>query len=232
MVEVPLRNSTPVALSVASVQLLDPRFVVRPAVPEVQTVRPGERIDFVVPYGDARCPAGAGTGRVLLTETTPGGVARTEIALPAPQPILDRIHDAACHRAALADAVTLELRAAGSARVADGAPELPVTLRAVRRRPGPAVVVADVAGSVLFGVRPGRSDRPAGSPLLTLDSGTQRADVPLVVRVLRCDPHGQTATKIFVWTVRAALGAEPPAVVELDVPPDLQPLLLRAQELC
>jgi len=230
MVEVPLRNDTPVPLSVRSVQLLDPHFATRPAMPTDQTLAPGERIDFVLPYGDALCPAAPGAGRLLLTETAVGGpVGSTQLALPEPQPILARIHDAACKKASITAAFTLDLHASGPARLVDGAPELPVTLTAARRTPQQVLHITGVQGSVLFGVTPAD---PAATPLLSLPPDRQRADAALVVRVLRCDPHGQTATKIYAWTLRAALGSDPPTVVALDVPDSLQPPLLHAQELC
>lgn len=83
-------------------------------------------------------------------------------------------------------------------------------------------MVEAVQGSVQLGLD------AVGSLPLTLAADEPPADLPVVLSVLRCDPHGQVeVTKVFVFGPRVRLGVSGTAVlVQPQLPDQLQRTLV------
>ena len=185
-------------------------------------LRPGSPVDVPLPQGEALCDADpSGPSTALLTVRRDGGPPQQVLAtLPDTSVLVGRLHRPECAERALRRSVDVGLVGGFVPDGADGGARR-TTLRLRRTRPdGPRVVVPELQNGILFTVRTSADPRvPVPSPVLVLEPGQQVAEVPIVVRAERCDPHALAESKrtsIFRFAF-AIDGAEP---VQLLLQPD------------
>ena len=172
------RGDSPVV--VERVQLLARGFVALPSAPVDVLLRPGERVDVPVGYGEARCgaplPGGADAARMVLRRA---GEPPQEVVvrLSAEGGLLPRLRASECAQAAVRAAVELSL---GEPWVRRG-DRLEGSLVLTRRAGDDPVRVLEPGGHIVFTVR--------GALPAVLGPGTQRVEVPLSVTPTRCDGH-------------------------------------------
>lgn len=154
-------------------------------------VKAGVVVNLPVPYSGIDCPAeGApqvGKPRVTLRlHTAEDPTTRTvRMRVGDGDGLLQRIADRACAVEQVQRQV--DLRFDDGWRV-DQTPDGPVAHGVLRARllGGPARDITQVAGAILYGLRP---DEGAATPLATLTTGQPDAQVPVAVFAARCDPH-------------------------------------------
>ena len=161
-------------------------------------LRPGSPVDLPLPQGEARCDADpAGPSTALLTVRRDGGPAtQVVLDLPGAVDLLRRLHGPECAERELRRTVEIGLVGGVVPDGRDGSARR-TTLRLRRLVPdGPRVVVPELEGGILFSVRTSADpDVPVPSPVLVLEPGQPVAEVPLVVRAVRCDPHALAESK-------------------------------------
>jgi hypothetical protein len=209
MITAPLRSSEPVR--VVSVQLVSPYFAPAAAREFGQQLEAGRRVDFPVPFGAVRCPAGAeptelvivvvGTPEPLHLKVEPGG--------------LTRLHEKGCQAQEFEKALTVEW-GPGWTQVAGHPAHLRGELR-LRRTVGADVQLTAIQGSVLY-------DLAAAGPLPRIsgdgDGGTA---LPVEIGVRLCSKHGLTeAKKVFDFTLSGRLGTGDVRRRTITPPPAVQ----------
>jgi hypothetical protein len=208
-------TSTGGAVVVERLRLEARGFAPGPDVDRGTRLPPGRAVDLPTPYGELRCDEQPDGGRAVVTVRR--GEQRHEVSVPVPGGgVLALVHDRECREAALQQAVRLSFAPAWPEEQVTGRPALLPVLVLERSAGRDRVVVDDVAGHVLFTVRP-RDGRPL--PLLVLEPDQQRAELPLQVLTTRCDGHALAESKrtpLFLFYV--GLGEEPPRRVEVAAP--------------
>ncbi len=193
---------------------------VAPTVRE-ETLAPGRRLAFPVPYGAADCRS-AGAASLVVGYRRDGALQEAVVPVPAEDPLLPRLHRRECDLAALGRAADVGF-APGWTRVGDTARG---ELRLSRRRGDTPVTVTAVDGSVILTLE-------ALGPLpLTLEGATVR--LPVAATPTRCDPHALAESKrTYVFAIAVASGAgEPLTVAARPDPADLPLLEQLVRDVC
>lgn len=164
-------------------------------------LEPGRRVDLVTAFGSATCPApgapegSAGDATVRLTVGVDGAPpVPVVLTLAAPVPVLDLVHARLCARQERERAYTLGWT--GQWQRADDAtgPALRGALRLRRGDAVGAVLLTGRASNIVATVEvPGA---PTG-----LDADAGERDVPVLLRVQRCDGHALTGSRTWYVTV-------------------------------
>lgn len=188
--------------------LASPSFSAMPPTTTSAQLPPGWRTNFPVPYGDARCDAGAATGpppearaRVRTSDGTAHAVA---LSLAGDSEDLERVRARDCAQHELRRAVRLSLEG----WVLDGE-ELRGALVLRRAQSRDAVAVESFGGNVIYTIRAGT---PATTPLVTLAAGQSEATLPVRVEATRCDPHALAESKqSYVFRLYSRSAVAPPS---------------------
>jgi hypothetical protein len=158
-------------------------------------VAPGTLVYLPWPYGEVQCPDGDGDPRTgdarvrlrLHTETEPRP---REVRLTArdEDSLLQRIAARACTVRRVTREVELSFeddwRPVQTSRGVELHGHLRATLRADEVRE-----VTQVAGAILYGLRPDDSAGPAPEPLATVAPSSPEARIPVIAYAARCDGH-------------------------------------------
>lgn len=219
MIGIPLTNGGPGTARVLRVQLVTPHFATTPPATVDADLAPDQQINFAFPYGAARCEPDAAKQRpVVLVDVDAGGRRQLRLTPPTPVKILDQLRDVECQQRELETAFdvtwgptwTRVPARSGEAQRLSG--ELRLTLRP---KAGPVTATA-LRGSVMFAIATVPADR---EPIASLDAKTTSASVPVEVSVRLCSKHGLTeAKKLFVFTLAAQLGGDPPRYRTIEPP--------------
>lgn len=219
-VEIALENTSPDEVVVEVLTLRVPGFRSAGPVPKDYPLPPGRVVDLPTPYGRVRC-SGDGTARVghpvvTVRVHTAADPRSRSLELPARDTdgLLARIAAAECTARRLAREVEVRFGPGWRReRLADGV-VVHGTLEA-RLLIGAPRDLTQVAGSVIYALRPSPDPAPAG-PLAALTPHDPHATVAVTVSVSRCDGHARAETKQpYVFLVWLA----PPGGEEVAVSP-------------
>ena len=195
--QVSLTNAGPGAVTVEAVQLQTPALG-RTAPSDRETdLSPGQRVNVATTYGEVHCgkagEASAGPVTVLMrARVGAADWAPVRLALPERSELLDRIVGTECRLQRLDSQVSVRVGDDWATGGAHGAVVLQADLELELRDTSRVIEVTQVAGSIMYDVRP--VDRDA-RPLARLDEGSRNADVALSFSLARCDPHTRAEIK-------------------------------------
>jgi hypothetical protein len=208
-VNVMTTNATGGDVVVLERQLVADHFETEPSPVRNSTLRRGRDVALKVPYGDAVDCSSTDPVRAWLrieytTEATPTPVT-ADVPL-AGTDVLEDIRARQCTTREFETAVDLTL---DDVVVRDDVVAADLVLS--RTGAQPAIVVEQVAGTVLFGVG-------TPTPVLPVAVGSSGAVIPVEFRVNRCDPHALAeVTKRHGLRLDVALDGRAPQPVEVDV---------------
>lgn len=190
-VEVAVTNRGRRDIVVTSLDLDVDGFAVPGPVPKDSPIPAGQLVNLPIPYGDVTCPASGppevGTPTVTLRLAGSNGSPSRTVRVTArdADELLQRVATRACAvkqvlrdvRLRFADSWRIERTADGT--VAHGS-------LVARLRGGPARDITQVAGAIMYGLRP---DDGAREPLASLGPSSPDARIPVLAWAARCDPH-------------------------------------------
>ena len=194
-------------------------------------LRPGAPVDLPFPQTEARCDADpSGPSSALLTVRRDAGPPQQVLLdLPDTAVLVGRLHRPECAERALRRTVDVALVGGFVPDGEDGSARR-TTLRLRRLVPeGPRVVVPELQNGILFTVRTSADvDEPAPSPVLVLEPGQPEAEVPIVVRAERCDPHALAESKrTSIFRLPFEIDGAEPVQLLLQTDPASQDLLVQ-----
>lgn len=225
-VEIALKNTGGEQVVVERLRVRIPGFDTPRAIPKKSPIPAGQVVNLPWPYGTVRCPV-EGTpsvGRPVVTlriHTESDPVSRpVRFVANDQRGLLAAIALRACTVAQVAREV--ELRFGDDWRVEREADRVIIhgTLEARLLIDEPRTVT-QIAGAILYGLRPDESVAPAQDPLAALTPSAPGTSIPVVAFAARCDGHTIGEIKkpyeFLVWV--GAPGREPIAVTpEVDDP--------------
>jgi hypothetical protein len=235
MIETPLTSGGGAAVHVRRIQLVAPHFTPVPPTAFNDNVAPGQRVDFPIGYGVARCDVAPDAGQVtvVVDVDAPGGGPETvRLAVPRPAEILDRLYRVECAQRHLEAAFSVEWGSTWTRAPAEpgGAQRLRGDLLLRLRAGSRPVTVTNVQGSVLFAIDSVPADR---RPLARMDAAAPEATVPIELSVRLCFKHGLIeAKKVFVFTLYARLGDAHETYRTIEPPQAVQKQLLGLLATC
>lgn len=209
-------------LVVEAVELRAAGFAPAGRTSAVAALGPGSPVDLPLPHGEARCEQDpAAPSSALLHVRLDGGPVRA-VLLPLPEAagLLGRLHRPECVERELRRSVDVALVGGWVPDGPDGGARH-TTLRLRRTTPdGPRVVVPELQSGILFTVRTSAGPgAPVPSPVLVFEPGAPSAQVPLVVRATRCDPHALAESK-RTTQFRVPVEVDGTPAVQLVLQPD------------
>jgi hypothetical protein len=194
-VRVGLRNDGDEPVAVEQLRLDAPPFDPPVVRPRTEVLQPGQRVDVRVEHGEPDCsgnPQAVQHARAVVRVSGADGGRDVPVDVAGSDATLDPLLRLMCGEQALARLVDITFtdgwESAPDGRSARGVLE-------IRRRPGadrPPVALVDVAGSVIFAVRPLSGAR---EPVATLAADQDVLSVPVSVGGGRCDPHALLESK-------------------------------------
>jgi hypothetical protein len=199
--EVAFDNQGDEEITVDAVALRSPLFAPVDLDEQGTRIESGRRRDLQIDLGPAVCPAPGATADIEVVAEIDGTVQHGLLEVPV-EP-LQQISDAECGQALVLQQVEIGLAAASSD--AGGVIQTALTLR--RLDGDQPVELSSLRGSVLIELT---AATPA-VPIATLPSGQDAVDVPVLMRVIRCDPHAVIESKkTFQLSVWLAVGDDEP----------------------
>jgi hypothetical protein len=207
------RNREPQPVVVQTAQLVSPDF--EKVDPEVldYPLPPGGTVGVALraKYGPGIChgsvPATAQrAGAAMRLRLASGRTLDETLSLPDPHRYLDKLLREDCETQKIASSVQIGFGKSWTVgESAAGEPAVHTTLDAVIRDTNASVTVTQMAGSILYAVRPARK------PLAELDSSARSVKVPLEFTNYRCDEHAVVESKqSFFFRVWISIdGGEP-----------------------
>lgn len=208
-IQVAVTNRTGAPITVTSVALEAPGYAGMPPTPKDSEIAAGARVDLPVALGEARCAEGtaqsAGQPVVLARVRAEDGAERdVQVTLPSPYEPLDRLLIRECAQLALARALSVTFAPTWTPAPVDGHRTLHGALAVQRLESAEPLTVSGTQGNVIFTMGPLGA---AASPLLVLEPGQDRAEIPIEITVSRCDPHALADSKrTFFLPLWAAIG--------------------------
>ncbi len=190
-VSVAVENRGATAVVVDSVRLEVDGFRLPGTIRNNSPVAVGVVVNLPVPYSGVDCPATGrpqvGRPQVTLRVHTPDDLRPRTVRLAAVSDdgLLQRIADRTCDVERIMQQVDLSFADQWRIEQERDGPQAHGLLR-TRLLDGPARDVTQVAGAILYGLRP---DEGASTPLASLSPEQPAASVPVVVFAARCDPH-------------------------------------------
>jgi len=196
------------------------------AIPKDSPIPPDQVVNLPWPYGTVRCPAGTppvvGRAIVTLHVHTERDFTSRRVRIVAKDPggLLAAIARRTCTVAQVAREVSL--RFDDGWRVEREGDDVTIhgTLEA-RLLVDEARTITQVAGAIMYGLRPDESAGPVQDPLATLTPSAPEASIPVRAFAARCDGHTIGEIKkpyeFLVWV--GAPGGTPVAVTpQVDLP--------------
>ena len=218
-IEVSLANTGAEKVVVERLQVRMRGFDSGRPVPKDSPIAPGQVANLPWPYGAVRCgPDGEpsiGRAVVRLRIHTDSAPAAREMRLMArdPKGVLERIAKRACTVSRIAREVTLGFGSRWRPEQTREGVVLHGTLEARLLADQPRTLT-EVAGAIMYGLRPDVSAGPVGAPLAALTPSHPEASIPVEFFASRCDGHVKGEIKkpyeFLVWV--AEPGIEPIAV--------------------
>jgi len=218
-VEVALENRGPAVVMVESLLVHIPGFAAGGPVPKDSRIPPTHVVNLPWPYGTVRCGETSsptvGPATVTLRVHTATDPTSRPVRLVAADPdgLLQSIADRTCTVERLRREIDLRwgdrwrLEQTPDGEVVRG------TLEARLLSPEPKAIT-DMAGAIMYGMRPDTSAGPAPDPLAELTPQRPRASIPVEAYASRCDGHTIGEIKkpyeFLVWV--SSPGAEPVAL--------------------
>jgi hypothetical protein len=193
-VEVAVRNVGSEDLRVVWIRLDVPGFATPGAIRKDSRVPAGQVVNFPVEYGDVDCPDGGdpSIGRPRVTLHLKVGAAETErkVRLVAGDEdgILDQIAGRTCAVQRVREQVGLRFADTWRLERSDGRKELHGYLL-VSLRAGEERSVTQVAGAILYGLRPDDSRGAEPDPLGSVSRDRPETRIPVIAYAARCDGH-------------------------------------------
>jgi len=188
MLQVRLRNDGDQPVRIERFDLRTGRFAPAGPVARDTEIAPGRRLFVPLPYGEARCDAPAGdavlTVRARVGDGPPGDA---DLALPAPDPLLERLHGRECAQATLRAQVDI---AFAPAWTTDGDVVRGTLVVSRRGSGGEQVTVAGIQGNVLYTLR------AVPPPPAVLAPDAARLELPVEVTLARCEAHALIEAKL------------------------------------
>ncbi len=202
--------------------LFSPSFERLDAVEVGVRVYPGHDARVRLPLGDAVCPAGAGPSSAQLVIESDGAEVVQSVAVD--DAVLAEINQNECLMQGVTDAAVPSLGLPGA--IDDGALHTTITL--TRAESSQSVVLTQAAGSVIFALEADAGELPA-----ELVAGRLRLEVPVTIRVARCDPHAFAESKqTFLFKVWMSVGGGPETYVEMHAEGALMEVLQELFDAC
>ncbi len=188
MLQVRLRNDGDQPVRIERFDLRTGRFAPAGPVARDTEIAPGRRLFVPLPYGEARCDAPA-EGPVLAVRARVGDgpPGDADLALPAPDPLLERLHGRECAQAALREQFDI---AFAPEWTADGDVLRGTLVVARRGTGGEAVTVAGISGNVLYTLR------AVPPPPAVLAPDAARLELPVEITLARCEAHALIEAKL------------------------------------
>jgi len=227
LLQVRVTNTSDAKIRLTSVQLDWPGMTVVSPTPRSDLLSPGQVLDVPISYGVAVCsetPPGVDEtppdAPIVAVATAKQGDAgpdvTTEIPIADQLHILGRVYPTSCREQRIEDAVSIQFGDTWKPVTEDGVPGLAGTVVVERNHGDQPVALTDMSGSVLLSVH---VDRESDDALLTLEPGTSRRELPVViVESGNCFPHALAESKkTFFLPVEVSLDGEPPLVYELII---------------
>lgn len=206
-------NQSDVDVTVIDVALRSPLF--EPLDPDVHnyTVAAHLRQDLQLGVGESICPPMDGPSMIEM-KVEIDGVRQQGLVDIDPAPI-DGINTTECNQQFVRDNVDIEL--GPDFEVADGVVTTAITMT---RRNGDEVIALTAArGTVLFLLEPVEPVEPV-EPLAVAEGGERTVAAPIVLRVVRCEPHAVAESKRSLqFSVWVTIGESPEYFVTI-VPGD------------
>ncbi len=230
MVEVIVVNEGASPVRVEQIQLFGSLFDPRPPIGKDTLLQPEERKDLKVSYGRVRCgrqaPSSPEPFVRMRVRASDGSQSQARLALPSPNPTLQRLHDTECGLLALREAVHVGYAQAWT-RTGNTEGDAQGTLVLRRRASREPITLTGVGGNVIFTVTPlepnpddspQRPQRSPQRPLATLRPGDRRITVPVTVEASRCDAHAVAdSKKTFLLPLWLRVGAAEEQYLEVEV---------------
>ncbi|MDN4477914.1 hypothetical protein QQX10_06540 [Demequina sp. SYSU T00039] len=225
MVEVRVSSTSEGEVRVTAATLQSGYFADVPATEREVRVWEGHEARIRVALGEPVCPAGVGAAddaRVALSVAVEGTGVAQEVAVPTD--VLAAINAAEC---TAHEAIAVAAPALGAPGEAVGG-TLATTLVLERAQRDVPVTVTAIAGSVIFAV-----DTEQGALPATLAADQGRLEVPVSIRVARCEPHAfAESKKTFLFKTWLEAGEADEAYVELYAEGDLRDALQALVDAC
>jgi hypothetical protein len=206
-IQVKVGNDGTGPVAIEEVGLEVPSFEAAQPSPQEAVLQPGLRVDLSVTLGEARCDgetASSAGEPVVSLRVRPEGAQSQDVLVPLePTWVLDDLLARECSRRAVEEAVDLRF---GPTWTLEGTTLLG-SIEMHRLDSDQRLTVTGLGGSILYNVRP-IPERP--SPLLVLEPGMDRAELPIGLTVARCDGHSLGESKrSFLFELWVRLGDDP-----------------------
>ncbi len=214
-IQVKVGNAGTGPVAIERVGLEVPGFEASEPVAKDSRVQPGVRVDLPVTLGEARCGGETASGAgepVVSLRVRPDGAQPQDLQVPLEATwVLDDLLADECARQAVEEAVDLRF---GPTWTREGT-TLHGAIEMHRRDSDERIALTGLGGSILYNVRP----VPEGvDPLLVLEPGADRAELPIALTVARCDGHSLSESKrSFVFELWVRLGDAPERYVTLPL---------------
>lgn len=218
-VEVALENRGPAEVIVESLLVRVPGFDAGGAVPKESRIPPTNVVNLPWPYGTVRCgetsapTVGPATVALRVHTATDPTSRPVQLVAADPDGLLQSIADRTCTVERLRREIDLRWGDRWRAeQTADGV-VIHGTLEARLLAPEPKAIT-DMAGAIMYGMRPDTSAGPVPDPLAELTSQRPQAAIPVEAYASRCDGHTIGEIKkpyeFLVWV--SSPGEEPVAL--------------------
>ncbi len=212
VVQVSVTNEGAAPVRIEQLRLDAPGFAPMDPTPKDTDLEPGRRVDLPITFGEARCgdgpPYSAGAATVPMRVTVGDGPAQeVRLELEAPNELLDRLLSSECEQRALAEALAIEFGPSWELDSTEDQERLRGSVVLRRLSSGDPLAITGIAGSVILAIQP---VPPQPSPLVTLDSATPSAELPVEITAARCDPHALSDSKrTFVFPTWVSVDGGP-----------------------
>lgn len=193
-VEVALQNTGSERVIVESLRVHIRGFGAGRAIPKDSLIPPDQVVNLPWPYGRVRCPAdgppSVGRAVVTLRVHTDSEPTSTRVRVLATDPgnLLPAIARRTCTVAQVAREVDLHFSDTWRAEQGRDGVTIHGTLLARLRVDEPRTIT-QLAGAIMYGLRPDESAGPVQDPLASLTPGAPDAAIPVRAYAARCDGH-------------------------------------------
>jgi hypothetical protein len=166
-------------------------------------VRDHWRTDFRIDFGAAICPPPEQPSLVEMAVEIDGEPMHGAVEIdPAP---LQRISDDECGQRLVFETADIAI----SDEYAVDGDVLTTTIGVARRQGDEPITITAIRGAILYGLEPAEVVDP-DVPLASLGPDENATSIPVLLRVIRCDPHAAADIKIpFAFSAWVTIGDRP-----------------------